>query len=264
MANTVALNQAKKGMLAAGAQGGKGAADAYSQAVNNVGDMRQQALNDAAARSGALNAPQAFIDKQAQLAGMPGNVALPLIQALQSGNAGARSALQGAVGNYAASVGRSRALLANQAAQSNDNPLLHLEAADKAASLYQKLLRQANGGVSPSEQRAEQQFEWAKQAQQEKMDNRYAAQQQKQLEQQWSRSTDPLDQTVFGLASQYDTFGEALSALQTDSQFKKLYKKLSPDQRNSINDKLQSYYDPVSWRSSNVGPVGPAPIDTGR
>lgn len=246
----MADSSVKKAILAAGAQGGKRGADAYSQALGNINADRQQALNDAAARAGALNAPQAFINKQAAIAAMPGDATAPLVQALQRGNSNALGTLRAAQGSYAGSVANSRNQLAQQASAAGEDPMLHLQAADKAASLYEKLLKQANGGVSPAEQRAAQQFKWAEEAHQKKVDDDFAASQQNKLERSWATSQNPYDNTAFGVISDNDNYTSAVKDLQS-GQYKKEWKKLQPADQQAILDRLEQYYDPSGYMKRN-------------
>lgn len=235
----------KQAILAAGAKGGKTAADAYSQALSSIADERQQALQAAAARSGALNAPQAFIDSQAKIAALPGDANSRLLQSIQGANAQYGGALAGAQGNFNSSIARSKALLSQQAAAQAADPMQFLNAQLKAKTLYDKLIQAANGGVSPSEKRAEQQFEWAKTDREQKLKDQYDQAQQDKLTADYARSSDPLAKKALKVFSGTKTYAEALAALSDDKNpFSKEFTKLNEDEQTKFMEYLHNIYDP--------------------
>lgn len=104
--------------LRAQAVGGTTAAKEYEQAQRAVVDVKQQALTDAANRSGAIDAPEAFRQQSAQRLSVPLDAEA---QALGTEAGGARaysSAMQGAQGGYLGAVKGAEGLYAQKARES--------------------------------------------------------------------------------------------------------------------------------------------------
>lgn len=93
-------NDEKAQKLAAMAQAGKAGGDAYDAALQHVAQMRSGAVNDAATRAGAINAPQQFLAKQQAIAAQPGDISATLLKSLQGGAQSYQSAVNAAQGNY--------------------------------------------------------------------------------------------------------------------------------------------------------------------
>lgn len=246
----------KMARLAAGAQGGAAGMAAYDSAISNVKSQQQQALQDAAARSGALNAPQAFLDKQAPIVSQAGDTAVPLLQQMRQGLADYQGAMQGAQGAYMGGVGQSRNLLSNIAQRASKD--LDSRSYSNAIDLYTKLMKQAeteqNGGLSPSEMRAQQQFQWSMEDRENKLKDRFDADSQANLESKWSTSDDPTDQAAYTLYSAADSYSEALGMLNDKKNpIAKEFNKLPTDRKNLIKDMLQQIYTPSQWWEKNRG-----------
>lgn len=104
--------------LKAAAVGGPTAAAEYEQAQKAVVDIKQRALNDAANRSGFIDAPEAFRQQSAHRLSVPLDAEA---QALGTEAGGARaysSAMQGAQGNYLGAVKGAEGLYAQKARES--------------------------------------------------------------------------------------------------------------------------------------------------
>lgn len=111
-----ASDAGKLQMLQAAATGGQNGMNDYATASNDIGSAQNQALAAAASRAGALNAPSTFIAKQNAAVALPGNAALPELNALQQAQTGYLGALRSANSQYLAAVPKESSLLQSQAA----------------------------------------------------------------------------------------------------------------------------------------------------
>lgn len=219
------------GMLNAIAEGGKAGGDAYQQAIANTGVQRQQALSSAADRAGAINAPEAFLKRQAGLVAQPADTAIPVLNTARTALNQYMGSMNSAQGDYMAGVGDSRNLLnslAQRAAEKAD-----AKAQSDATEMYEKLLSKAR----TEKDRADT------------ANNK----DQKNRHEQWKReaydgkglSGDERD-TVRGLIERNAGLAGALGDLEDAGAAD-----LPPEVRQRIEDNLLKYYQPDLWGQRN-------------
>jgi hypothetical protein len=232
--------------LNAAAAGGTAGVQAYDKAISDVGSQQQQALTDAATRAGALNAPQAFLDKQNAFLSTPGNAAIGQLQADRGALGNYQGALNSANGQYLSGIGASKALLSQLGIKEQGGiQAKALQAAASALSSQinlQKLLN-PDSAQTPAQQRAATQFGWAQQSHIQQQQDAVKAEQAKTaraaIENELINAPGTKNKLALG-ALQYNDLPTAIAALQSDKAYSKLK---APDQQ-AIVATLRAYYDP--------------------
>lgn len=251
---------AKLGMLKAAATGGQSAMNEYAAAKNDIGNQQQQALQAAAARSGALNAPTAFIQKQAAIAGLPGNAALPHLNALQAAQSNYLGALQGANAKYLGGVTQSKNLLANLAAQKQAG----VESGAYSTALGKALSIASQQHTLANQQKAD-----------DKATNDQAIQQAQHLNYQNLTSaespySDATKQAAQHILSTADSYASALKQVTSTTNAKGKAVDLGAVDwagkgvsMNDLLDIIGIQYDPKTWFARNPGAQNfSAPVGT--
>lgn len=241
--------------LEAAAQGGKAGLSAYDNAISDVNSSQQQALQAAAQRAGALNAPAAFIAKQNAAVAAPYDAALGQLGANQAAAGAYSGALSSASNDYLSSLAGERDRARQQFAGNPGNPLKALSDAIsqvKSIQSIQSFIDPSNPQhLSPSEQRAQASYT---QSQNDAGQERYTANAQGAMIEQLNASDDPQDQMVLGLIGNNKDPVSALAELQESDS----YTKLPPEQqlvvRQAVLQRLNSYYNPWNQLSAVNSP----------
>jgi hypothetical protein len=258
-ASVPASQQAKLEMLKAGAVAGQAGMNEYATAKNDINSAQQQALAAAAGRADALNAPSTFIAKQNAAVSLPGNTAIPQLNALQQAQTAYLGQLQNANKNYLGGVGQSQTLLQNIAGKQLQGVQgkAYGDALSKALTVQSQLQSLQDKQATSQKKLSESQIQQAQLQNYQDLNNDQS---------RYSEATRQAAQHILNTSGSYD---QALKQVTTTKDEKGKSIDLSPDQwaGNGVNmqdllDIIGIQYDAKNWFAKHpnaqayMSPVG--------
>lgn len=239
-------------LLNAIASGGTAGGQEYQAAINSAQNGKQVGLQLAAERAGAINAPQAFLQRQNQIISQPLDSAIGLNQANQAATGQYRGSLNAAQGAYMNGVGQSKNLLSQLSAKALGD--IQSGAQADAEKQLRTMLSQARADDNARREALNQ----------DRIDaERMNKQNADQLSEEALRTapTDYRGEDFKALIQENQGLGSALKDLQDNFEGYD-----DPAIMNEMRDRLLQYYDPQLWlkTSPKAKAIADAPVLGGK